>query len=578
MSSERHQREKAIFLAARERSAGERDAYLSTATEGDAGLRRAVEALLQFDGPDPAADGASGSGSPGSGARRLDPGHAQSVRGSPTVPIPPALLWESVRRLRIVAILLPLTLVVMWIVPVAVGGRLAREFQELPQWGPPGLAIASSLGMIWLTLVARSPKTVLDLGLLYQVVVAWGLAVSQYWGTFFGVPAAMLDFDVVGFSVVALWMLMYNILVPTRPARALPALLLSALAPAGTYLLSVQYGQAPVLGPGRVFYVFMFPHLAAVAFTYVAIRLVYRLGSEVGMARELGSYRLDRRIGEGGMGEVWAASHRLLARPAAIKVIRRELLGRDAAAIDAAIQRFEREARTTAMLRSAHTVELYDFGVADDGSLYYVMELLDGVDLEAMVRRHGPLDPARVAWLARQACLSLAEAHAHGLVHRDIKPANLFVCQQGLEYDILKVLDFGLVLPLQSEREAPSSEGFLGTPAFMAPEAARGQTAVDARADLYALGCVMYWMLTGRAVFDETGVPAMLRAHREQAPTPPSERNETVPGCFDDVVLRLLEKDPARRYASAAALAEVLNELPIAPWSRERAARWWEER
>ena len=211
---------------------------------------------------------------------------------------------------------------------------------------------------------------------------------------------------------------------------------------------------------------------------YVGARVVYALGTEVTEAREFGSYRLVERLGQGGMGEVWRAQHRLLARPAAIKLIRGSAQA-NAGASDEAVRRFEQEAQVTARLSSPHTVQLFDFGVADDGRFYYVMELLDGLDLETLVRRHGPLPAERATYLLRQVCHSLAEAESHGLVHRDIKPANLFVCRYGGDCDFVKVLDFGIAKDADHLMETgviglTREHGLRGTPAYIAPEQALG--------------------------------------------------------------------------------------------------------
>lgn len=210
----------------------------------------------------------------------------------------------------------------------------------------------------------------------------------------------------------------------------------------------------------------------------------------------VGSYSLIERLGSGGMGDVWLARHHLLARPAAVKVIRDAALG---GGEDGHVrrQRFAREAQATSELQSPHTVQLYDFGVTDAGGFFYVMERLRGMDLKRLVERHGPLPPNRVVFLLKQVCLSLAEAHALGLVHRDIKPANLFVCRLGAEYDFVKVVDFGVVSRHAAERPQITTAGMiLGTPAFLAPDLVSAQR-FDGRADLYALGCVAYWLLTG---------------------------------------------------------------------------------
>jgi serine/threonine-protein kinase len=313
---------------------------------------------------------------------------------------------------------------------------------------------------------------------------------------------------------------------------------------------------------------------------YITSRQIYGLGRDIKAARELGSYRLVELLGRGGMGEVWRAEHTLLARPAAIKLIRRESLQADAAG-GGVRRRFEREAAATAMLSSPHTVELYDFGIADDGRFYYVMELLDGLDLESFVERFGAISAARaVSWL-RQACDSLGEAHARGLVHRDIKPANIYVCRQGTSVDWVKVLDFGLVkqAPASTDATRLTVEGIAaGTPGYMAPETTEGIHGVDHRADLYALGCVGYWLLTGRTVFDADSPVKMVVAHVHTTPVAPSQRIELpIPAALDDLILSCLAKDPEDRPQSAVELADLLEALTFdVTWTPRDARSWWD--
>jgi hypothetical protein len=230
--------------------------------------------------------------------------------------------------------------------------------------------------------------------------------------------------------------------------------------------------------------------------------LLMRVGREVNRARELGSYRLVRLLGKGGMGEVWRAEHRMLARPADIKLIRPDTIPADSAEASRVLQRFEREAQATARLQSPHSIELYDFGMTNEGAFYYVMELLEGMDLKTLVQRFGPLPAGRAVSLLAQACDSLADAHHLGLVHRDVKPANLYACRKGLLVDFVKVLDFGLVI---TARDQPGEDMRLtragsatGTPSFMAPEMVVSHGELDGRADVYALGCVAYYLLTGK--------------------------------------------------------------------------------
>jgi DNA-binding NtrC family response regulator len=289
----------------------------------------------------------------------------------------------------------------------------------------------------------------------------------------------------------------------------------------------------------------------------------------------LGHYRLMEKLGEGGMGEVWRARHQLLARPCAIKLIKSDLLGENR---EAATERFRLEARTIASLSSPNTVRLYDFGVSETGSFYFVMELLTGMDLWSLVQRFGPLPPERVVAVLRQACRSLGEAHAAGLLHRDIKPQNLFLCRLGLDVDILKLLDFGLVKSLNEDGTQLTAAGTLtGTPAYMPPERVLGVTA-DERSDIYSLGCVAYWMLTGKAVF--TGEPmAVMIHHARTPPKPPSTIAPfPVPERLEQIVLACLEKTPEKRPSSALDLRNQLGEVTMTTaWTDERAEQWWRE-
>ncbi len=339
------------------------------------------------------------------------------------------------------------------------------------------------------------------------------------------------------------------------------------------------------LSPVMLFFALMFPYLIVLLMAYVGARVVYRLGKAVSEAREMGSYRLVERLGRGGMGEVWRARHRMLARPAAIKLIRPEMLGaRNSAARELLIRRFEREAQATALMRSVHTMELYDFGVAEDGTFYYVMELLDGFDLDELVQRFGPVPAERAIHLLRQTCASLAEAHEAGLIHRDVKPANLYTCRYGREVDFIKVLDFGLVkqgkAPEDGDDRLTAAEiGPGGTPAFMSPEQALGEGELDGRTDIYSLGCVAYWLLTGTLVFKGTTAMETVILHVNREPEPPSQRApQPVPPELEALVLSCLAKDPAQRPQTADELMARLAAVPIAgEWSAARARAWWNE-
>ena len=288
----------------------------------------------------------------------------------------------------------------------------------------------------------------------------------------------------------------------------------------------------------------------------------------------LGSYRLLEKVGSGGMGEVWRARHQLLARPCAIKLVRPERLGERGR--DQAIERFRREARAIARLASPHTVRLFDFGVSDAGSPFYVMELLDGLDLHTLVERFGPLPPERAVAVLRQACRSLAEAHQAGLLHRDVKPQNVLLCRLGLECDVAKVVDFGLARSVGAGEAQITAEGAVtGTPAYMPPERVLGEPG-DERSDIYALGGVAFYLLTGRAPF--AGEPMAVMIHHVRTPPPLPSSLAPVPPALEAVVLACLEKDPARRPATALELWRRLGEVELkARWTRELAEAWWRE-
>jgi len=533
-------------------------------------------------GPDPTI------AQPGAGKREMRPGDslflpAGRARLSPDRTLPPHLQEQLPRRLRNIALLYAMAYFLSDFAPAILTRQLPEAFRTPGDWIPGVASILAGLAVAALASSGRvSWRAKMHIGLVFEVLGSYGIALSMYVdaGRFASTPVV---FYALSPSWIAIWMLLYSIVVPAPPGRALLAMLASAFAPSVVLGISLQHaGLSHLFTPGMFLLVHVFPYLICVVLAYASARIMVTLGVDVSRARELGSYRLIEPLGHGGMGEVWRASHQLLAREAAIKFIRPETtLGMSAEASETMVWRFELEAKATASLTSAHTVELYDFGVSDDGTFYYIMELLEGLDCDRLVRRFGALPPSRAVHLLTQVCESLEEAHEKGLIHRDVKPANIYVCRSGVRRDFVKVLDFGLVM---HRREARSDvmltppDHAIGTPAFMAPEIAQGQE-VDGRSDLYGLGCVAYWLVTGRQVFEGSGFLEVVSKHMHVEPEPPSRHaSGGVPRELDDVILRCLEKKPERRPPTAREVARLLRSIPLQDsWDAERAERWWLE-
>lgn len=413
-----------------------------------------------------------------------------------------------------------------------------------------------------------------NVGLGYMLVNAFGVAVINAW-TFLPtqVPAMHVSWN-------AVVILVFSMITPTTPRRMFIASMLAAtMDPVAVWVAHLNGAVTPTLFDTFVLYVGNY--VAAVVAT-LPTHVFQRLGRRLREAQELGSYRLVELLGQGGMGEVWRAEHRLLARSAAVKLVRPEVLGAGSdEEVRLVMRRFEREARATAALSSPHTIQVFDFGTTEQGNFYYVMELLAGRDLESLVRTFGPLPAQRAVFLLRQVCHSLADAHARGMVHRDIKPANIYVCRMGLEYDFVKVLDFGLVKlkdKTSQQTLVTMDHKTTGTPAYMAPELILGETDVDRRADVYALGCVAYYLLTGQLVFEADTPMKMLMQHVQARPVPPSQRTELpIPAELDDIVMACLEKDPDKRPQDALEMFRLTCSCHACDgWTFERARSWWE--
>ena len=380
---------------------------------------------------------------------------------------------------------------------------------------------------------------------------------------------------------IMILIILYGLFVPNtwrRAARAVGLLFLAAAAVQATVLVQTADSRAMVerLASFEQVSTNVLILLLAALISVYGSHLINALRVEAFEARRLGQYVLRGRIGGGGMGEVYLAEHQLLKRPCALKLIRP-----DRAGDPVALRRFEREVRAMARLSHWNTIEVYDYGRTEEGTFYYVMEYLRGLALDALVARHGPLPPARAVYLLRQACDSLAEAHAAGLVHRDLKPANLFAAARGGKHDVVKVLDFGLVKgfgPEAGESGADRAELVSGTPLYMSPEQATADPRLGPRSDLYALGAVAYFLLAGRPPHPGDSPLKVMAAVARIPPEPPSRHRPGVPEDLERVVLRCLAKEPHDRFPSAEALGRALASCSCSPdWDASRAESWWLE-
>jgi len=304
----------------------------------------------------------------------------------------------------------------------------------------------------------------------------------------------------------------------------------------------------------------------------------YRVGSlrrEAFDAKSIGMYTLRQQVGSGGMGEVYLAEHRLLKRPCAIKLIRRDKVDDSNVLL-----RFEGEVQATAGLTHPNTIEIYDYGHTEEGTFYYVMEFLPGLNLQEIVERFGALPPERVVYLLKQVCSALAEAHHKGLIHRDIKPGNIFSAERGGLYDVAKLLDFGLVKDSRSEKNSLNltMEGaVVGSPLYTSPEVVTGDGKPDSRSDIYSLGATAYYLLTGQPVFEGETALKVVFAHVSQTVKPLSELNPEISDELEAIIMKCLAKKPEDRFQTAEALYSALNQLQLKEWTQEQAVVWWSD-
>lgn len=379
------------------------------------------------------------------------------------------------------------------------------------------------------------------------------------------------------------WLLLmftYALFIPNTGRRAAAAIIPLALAPVllvwivpamnesvyATFHSSPEYTQMYYTTP------MLMTFCAAIA-TWGAERMG-ALRTEAFTARKLGQYHLGQRIGSGGMGNVYLAEHTLLKRPCAVKLIDASL-----SADPTVIARFEREVKAMSRLSHWNTVEVFDYGRTEDGTFYYVMEYLPGLSLQKLVELHGPLPPQRVAHFLRQVCAALQEAHGMHLVHRDIKPANIFAAYRGGIHDVAKLLDFGLAKPstdLHDDTALTQQGSITGSPLYMSPEQATGDSVPDARSDLYSLGAVGYYLLTGQPPFNSDRPMKVIIAHAHETPSPPSHIQDGIDPTLESIVLKCLEKSPANRFQSASELLSALEQCDLPAWGAPEARQWWE--
>jgi serine/threonine-protein kinase len=392
---------------------------------------------------------------------------------------------------------------------------------------------------------------------------------------------SVISFDKNGVIRILLLMLLYGTMIPNDAKRATRVILSMALCPV-LVLASLRvayFGSTTVFAdPKQISQIAISNGLFCVLGAGVAIAAAYvmnALRKDLHKAKRLGQYELNEKIGEGGMGAVYLAEHRLLKRPCALKLINPELQNNPVT-----LARFEREVQSAATLSHPNTIEIFDYGHTDDGTFYYVMEYLPGLSLADLVRKFGPLPAGRAVYIMRQVCKSLAEAHRQGMVHRDLKPPNIFIAILGGECDVAKVLDFGLVKTTTSPESPQLTADFTvsGTPSFMAPEQAQGIRDIDGRADIYALGAILYFLLTGRPPFEKETPVALMIAHASEQVRPMSELGVEVPADLEAIVLRCLAKSPADRFDDARDLATALGSCQCAAeWTDSRAEEWWIE-
>lgn len=480
-------------------------------------------------------------------------------------------------RLRIASLTLFVAFALFFVRNLFILDRFVTAADSLLFWDH--LAITLLTGVIGLRLSTHCQTTRKYLG-VSELLVFGGSALFFVFLSYVTLKESVADGYIA--SILPPWLLLiyvYALFMPNTWQRAAAVIGTIAAAPILTLLYvrltSEQYAQIVTTNHDFEGYTVssILTILVAAVSAVAGVRTIGRLRREAFEAKQIGQYRLKRSLGSGGMGDVYLAEHVLLKRPCAIKLIKPEKAGDPEA-----LARFEQEVQATARLTHWNTVEIFDYGRSDDGTFYYVMEYLPGMNLDQLVQMHGPLPPERVIHLIAQTCDALAEAHQEHLIHRDIKPANIFAAHRGGIFDVAKLLDFGLAKPLAAVHDSQlTQEGTVaGSPLYMSPEQVTGEVP-DARSDIYSLGMVMYFLLSGRPPFVEGNPMKILIAQVHERPTPLIEVNPSVPGDLSEVVMRCLEKDRNDRFANVVELRTALLDCESAGrWTREQAYEWWQ--
>jgi serine/threonine-protein kinase len=468
-----------------------------------------------------------------------------------------------------------LSRLMFWSFAVLLGGMvlLYRQYPGLEPEDNGRIYVIAGAGVLILAVVWRGflVRRELKVRTLYTIDLFYALGT----GTIFASAAYIAwDFRVSAWANL-LWscftMFLRTIVLPSTGRRtAVAGALLFTPMVLAAIGLSIR-GTAELPPPAYIGGMLMIANVVILLST-IGSRLIYGLRRQVSAAMRLGQYTLDSKIGEGGNGSVYRAHHALLRRPTAIKLILPDRIGADT------IDRFEREVQSMSLLTHWNTVAVYDYGRSPDGLFYYAMEYLDGIDLENLVIDFGPQSGDRVISILGQMCAALNEAHRRNIIHRDIKPANIILCERGGVPDVVKVVDFGLAKEINTDA-GDTTRTILGTPAYIAPEAVTDPGTIGPSSDLYAVGAVGYFLLTGRRVFEaKTNVDLCIQ-HVTATPKPPSTmtKNPIQPE-LEALILRCLAKTPAERPDSAASLAKLLREVPPARvWSEESAVQWWDD-